>query len=171
MGTSVTLLPRTGKTLTNQGGFPRHKFGGGATPLGNTAPPQSGDPEIGLEPTPGLGNTEAALDASSNSERQRAGNNTSLAQAEHYRHMTSSEETAKPAKLRTYVDDWRLFKSGNHRAATTLVESLVTTCHALEGKGMKVSRDKTVMLASHGTASKHLRQAAGPELRHMISLE
>eukprot|EP00972_Heterocapsa_arctica_P004593 682758-Heterocapsa_arctica.AAC.1 len=60
-----------------------------------------------------------------------------LAQAEHYRHMTSSEGTAKPTKLRTYVDDWRLFKSWNQRAATTLVESLVITCHALEDKGMK----------------------------------
>eukprot|EP00972_Heterocapsa_arctica_P104885 15457196-Heterocapsa_arctica.AAC.1 len=36
---------------------------------------------------------------------------------------------------------------------------------------MKVSRDKTVMLASNGTAMKHLRKAAGPDLRDMISLE
>eukprot|EP00972_Heterocapsa_arctica_P074612 11011629-Heterocapsa_arctica.AAC.1 len=27
------------------------------------------------------------------------------------------------------------------------------------------------MLASNGTARKHLRQAAGPELKHMIALE
>eukprot|EP00972_Heterocapsa_arctica_P062363 9193373-Heterocapsa_arctica.AAC.1 len=36
---------------------------------------------------------------------------------------------------------------------------------------MKVSRDKTVMLASNRTARRHLRQAAGPEHRRMISLE
>eukprot|EP00972_Heterocapsa_arctica_P108785 16017519-Heterocapsa_arctica.AAC.1 len=36
---------------------------------------------------------------------------------------------------------------------------------------MKVSRDKTVMLASNGTARKHLRKAAGPKLRSMISLK
>eukprot|EP00972_Heterocapsa_arctica_P085438 12592231-Heterocapsa_arctica.AAC.1 len=35
---------------------------------------------------------------------------------------------------------------------------------------MKVSRDKTVMLASNGIARRHLKQAAGPELIHMISL-
>eukprot|EP00972_Heterocapsa_arctica_P071575 10574676-Heterocapsa_arctica.AAC.1 len=107
----------------------------------------------------------------SDREQPRSGNNASLARAEHYRHMISRQETAKPARLRTYVDDWRLFKSGNHRAATTLVESLVTTCHALEGKGMKASRDKTVMLASNSKARRHLRQAAGPDHRHMISLE
>eukprot|EP00972_Heterocapsa_arctica_P021721 3195015-Heterocapsa_arctica.AAC.1 len=36
---------------------------------------------------------------------------------------------------------------------------------------MKVSRDNTVMLASHDTAREHLKKAAGPELKHMISLE
>eukprot|EP00972_Heterocapsa_arctica_P039951 5884287-Heterocapsa_arctica.AAC.1 len=85
--------------------------------------------------------------------------------------MTTREETAKPAELRTYDDDWRLFKSGNYKAAGTLVGSLVTNCQALEDKGMKVSRDKTVMLAFNGIARKHLKQAAGPGLMHMISLE
>eukprot|EP00972_Heterocapsa_arctica_P097186 14338982-Heterocapsa_arctica.AAC.1 len=36
---------------------------------------------------------------------------------------------------------------------------------------MKVSRDKTVMLAPNGAARRHLRQAVGPDLTHMISLE
>eukprot|EP00972_Heterocapsa_arctica_P100617 14836087-Heterocapsa_arctica.AAC.1 len=55
----------------------------------------------------------------------------------------TAKETAKPAHLHTYVDDWRLFKSGDKRAAETLVKTLVTTCKALEDQGMKVSRDKT----------------------------
>eukprot|EP00972_Heterocapsa_arctica_P027572 4054286-Heterocapsa_arctica.AAC.1 len=36
---------------------------------------------------------------------------------------------------------------------------------------MKVSRDKTVLLASTGDARRALRAAAGPEFRKMISLE
>eukprot|EP00972_Heterocapsa_arctica_P032050 4722309-Heterocapsa_arctica.AAC.1 len=36
---------------------------------------------------------------------------------------------------------------------------------------MRVSRDKTVMLASNAIARRHLKQAAGPDLAHMISLE
>eukprot|EP00972_Heterocapsa_arctica_P051297 7544389-Heterocapsa_arctica.AAC.1 len=36
---------------------------------------------------------------------------------------------------------------------------------------MKVSRDKTVMLASNGTARRYLKRAAGPDLMHMIALE
>ena len=69
------------------------------------------------------------------------------------------------------MNDWRLFKAGDARAAGTLVNSLTNTCQALEQKGMKVSRDKTALLASNGTARKHLRQAAGPELLHMVALE
>eukprot|EP00972_Heterocapsa_arctica_P048278 7120022-Heterocapsa_arctica.AAC.1 len=36
---------------------------------------------------------------------------------------------------------------------------------------MKVSRDKTVMLASNATVRKHLKKAAGPQHKHMISCE
>eukprot|EP00972_Heterocapsa_arctica_P098761 14573953-Heterocapsa_arctica.AAC.1 len=85
--------------------------------------------------------------------------------------IPSAKETAKLAHLRTYVDDWRLIKSEDKRAAETLVTTLVATCNALEGQGMKVSRDKTVMLASNAAARKHLKKAAGPEHKHMISLE
>eukprot|EP00972_Heterocapsa_arctica_P065885 9722375-Heterocapsa_arctica.AAC.1 len=52
---------------------------------------------------------------------------TNLHDTDVYRLMTSKKETAKPAILRTYVDDWRLFKSGDQKAACTLVTSLVTT--------------------------------------------
>eukprot|EP00972_Heterocapsa_arctica_P018882 2790522-Heterocapsa_arctica.AAC.1 len=84
-----------------------------------------------------MGNGEPALVENINDERQDKRTGIDPRDTEFYRHMTSREETAKPAKLRTYVDDWRLFKSGNHKAADTLVDSLVTTCHALEDKGMK----------------------------------
>eukprot|EP00972_Heterocapsa_arctica_P058936 8684789-Heterocapsa_arctica.AAC.1 len=36
---------------------------------------------------------------------------------------------------------------------------------------MKVSRDKTVMLALNATAREHLKKAAGPHHKHMISLD
>eukprot|EP00972_Heterocapsa_arctica_P063863 9422270-Heterocapsa_arctica.AAC.1 len=36
---------------------------------------------------------------------------------------------------------------------------------------MKVSRDKTVMLASNAIARENLKKAAGPQHKHMISLE
>eukprot|EP00972_Heterocapsa_arctica_P091266 13466854-Heterocapsa_arctica.AAC.1 len=51
--------------------------------------------------------------------------------------IPTAKETAKPAHLRTYVDDWRLIKSGDKRAAATLVTTLVATCNALEDQGMK----------------------------------
>eukprot|EP00972_Heterocapsa_arctica_P014879 2191463-Heterocapsa_arctica.AAC.1 len=126
-----------GDTINNPVGGPPSQPWGGATPLGNTDPPPSGHLGTGLEPTPGIRSMEPAPVVTSSCEHQRAGINANLVNAEHYRHMTSREETVKPAKLRTYVDDWRLFMSGNHRAATALVESVVITCHALEDKGMK----------------------------------
>eukprot|EP00972_Heterocapsa_arctica_P025235 3718068-Heterocapsa_arctica.AAC.1 len=61
--------------------------------------------------------------------------------SEYHEQITTAEEITKPAHLRTYVDDWMLFKTGDHRAATTLVNTLAVTCEALEDKGMKVSRD------------------------------
>eukprot|EP00972_Heterocapsa_arctica_P008758 1285534-Heterocapsa_arctica.AAC.1 len=51
--------------------------------------------------------------------------------------IPSAKEAAKPAHLRTYVDDWRLIKSGGKRAAQTLVTTLVATCNALEHQDMK----------------------------------
>eukprot|EP00972_Heterocapsa_arctica_P083762 12342958-Heterocapsa_arctica.AAC.1 len=92
---------------------------------------------MGQESLLNTGTPPDSLGPPRDKEEPLPGNSIHSARSEHYRHMTSREEIAKPARLRTYVDDWRLFKAGNHRAATTLVESLVTTCQALEEKGMK----------------------------------
>eukprot|EP00972_Heterocapsa_arctica_P063010 9296190-Heterocapsa_arctica.AAC.1 len=71
-----------------------------------------------------MGNGEPALVEIINDELQDRRTGVDHRDTEFYRHMISREKTVKPAKLRTYVDDWILIKSGNHKAANTLVDSL-----------------------------------------------
>eukprot|EP00972_Heterocapsa_arctica_P081590 12027194-Heterocapsa_arctica.AAC.1 len=60
-----------------------------------------------MEPSQVIGDAKPALAETTSDEHQDKGTSTDLRVTKFYRHMTSREETAKPAKLRTYVDDWR----------------------------------------------------------------
>ena len=84
--------------------------------------------------------------------------------------MRGTEEEAPSAELRTYVDDWRLFASGERAAASrAIVGGLHAARRQLESKGMVVSLSKTVLLASGAAARATLRAAAG-EHKGMVSL-
>eukprot|EP00972_Heterocapsa_arctica_P076595 11299419-Heterocapsa_arctica.AAC.1 len=90
-------------------------FWGGATPI------PSGDDQLNSDQqAPNFQETsEESGDASTTCCTGEEGNITSKHQ------VPTARETTKLAHLRTYVDD--LFKSGDKRAAATLVNTLVTT--------------------------------------------
>eukprot|EP00972_Heterocapsa_arctica_P096997 14309566-Heterocapsa_arctica.AAC.1 len=70
IGNLRDVAPTDGDIFDDPVVIPPSQVWGGATPLGNTAPPHKGFLGTDLEPTPGLGSTDAALDVPNSSEHQ-----------------------------------------------------------------------------------------------------